>query len=314
VSERFSKRLPERPGRSGRLGIEVFDATALDRTLEEDWSRYTRPAADVRARGLRMRRVRRFWSSLGATGAVAAAVVVLGFGVGRGGLAAATRPAAGAPVPSASGLPTPPAPQDGFPGSLAMTAPIPLRTENGMNVALADAAPIGKGEVDGHEWEVWVRVVTTRSDLAAQAPDIGRLASSRSDGPVALIAHYENQRLGAVRPLVLSDSAPIIPDGRGTVVDPWFSSLSGVVTGQVGATVARLRVTAGGRDEDYPATSIGGYHFIAFPVSAAAPVTRIVAVDETGKEIGSGSGRFVPDGVFDSAHPELNFGTPAKKG
>ena len=116
---------------------------------------------------------------------------------------------------------TPLDPRGGFPGGLTVTAPGQLLTDDGTKL-LADASPIGKGEVDGHAWEIWVRVFTSRRDLAAQVPDIGRLAAAIPDGPVALIANYENQTLGGVRVQALGDSAPIIPDGRGTAVDPWF--------------------------------------------------------------------------------------------
>ena len=290
MSERISGAPSGSPSRQGRpTVVDVFDTAVLDRTLDEDWSRYTGPAVDVRARGLRIRRARRFRSLLSVAGTTAVTVMVVGFAPCLWGASGPGSPAAGAAA-SGSGS-----------SELQMTA------------LMAAAPTVGEGVVDGHDWMVRVRIFKSRGELEAQAPGIDGVIGG-SSGPVALIANYHDGKLGSTRDLKLTDSPPTIPDGEMIMVDARFPSEYGLVAGQVGAAVDVLRVTAAGREKDYRATSIDGYRFVALPVSAAEPVTQIVAVDRNGRQIGSVSGRFIPYGVFGPISSELPPPTPAKKG
>lgn len=254
--------------------------TVFERTRAEQWARYTPQAAEVRRRGLALRRRRYVGTPVGVVGlaAVLAGGVVVGTeGASAGGDSDTQGAAAG-----------------------TTASPVPPGLLGDYSKLLQGAVEIGSGSLGHHVWSVKVVVFDSPSDLIKVwplGPKSGPLNLPTS-GPVCLTVSYDRQKQGGIRPVGVPADPPVIPDGKPAVVDPWYAADMGVVNAVVDSRVDHYAVTSGGNTTTYRTVLVKGFRFITFPVTGPGDVTRIVAYDAAGKVLDQKDGHFLPTGVF----------------
>ncbi|NUP50256.1 MAG: hypothetical protein HOW97_23550 [Catenulispora sp.] len=260
--------------------------TLLERTRSEEWARYTPQAAEVRRRGVALRRRRYVGAPVGVVGL--AAVLAGGVVVGTEGMSATKKNSATGDVHGAVAATT------------ASPKPMPPGLLGDYSKLLQGAVEIGSGSLGAHLWSVKVVVFDSPADLLKVwplGPGSGPLNLPAS-GPVYVTVNYDHQQQGGIRSVGMPANPPVIPDGKPAVVDPWYAASMGVVNAVVDSRVDHYAVTMGGITSTYQTVAVKGFRFITFPVTGPGDVTRIVAYDAAGKVLDQKDGRFLPAGVF----------------
>ena len=287
-------------------GAGAVSVAILDQTRSEDWVRYTPRTADVRRRGVALRRRRHVGAPVGVVGlatVLAGGVVSMtgGFGgSGGSGTSAASSPVGAAVAPSATPSGTPSATPSG-----TVTATDTITDPNGVDdytKVLTGATSIGTGTLGTHVWKVKIAVFASAADLRkvwppALLPDpvLDHLPAS---GPIWVRVNYDHAKQGGIGALAIPGQPEAIPVDKPATVDPWYAADQGVVTAPVDPRVDHYAVTSGGTTTTYHTVEIKGFRFIAFPVTGPGDVTSIVAYDAAGKVLDQGTGHFLPFGVY----------------
>lgn len=260
----------------------------LDRTWSEEWARYTPRTGDVRRRGVSLRRRRQVGAPVGVVGLVtvlAGGVVSMTGGPGSSGSSAAGQPGTGV----------------GSTVTARHVGRIPEFNDDSYKPITGQAVRIGSGIIGTHMWSVKVAVFASAAELSKAWPSAGMdqfPENLPASGPVVVTMYCDPDRIVSLGVRGLPAQLPAIPDGKPSVVDPWYAANLGVVDAVVDSRVESLKITSGDTTTIYHTVDVKGFRFVTFPITGPGDVTRIVAYDKDGAVLDQKAGHFLPEGVF----------------
>ena len=265
--------------------------TLLDRTRSEEWARYTPRPGDVRRRGVSLRRRRRVATPLGVVGlatVLAGGVVSITGGLGSSGGSEGS--AGSGPLGAGAGTTVTATRLDG----------IPEFDQDKYKPVTDRAVRIGSGILGKHAWSIKVAVFASAAELRKVWPTgMDQFPENLpATGPVVVRMYCDPVNIVSMGAMGLPAQLPATPEGKPSVVDPWYAANLGVVSAVVDSRVDTLHITSGGTTTIYHTVDVGGFRFVAFPVTGPGDVTRIAAYDKAGTVLDQKAGHYLPYGVF----------------